>query len=140
MFDHIRRFRSLAIGMAVLTFLVALPLDQAVAALVETELCRGELAADTIRTRLATLLAREEVRSALLQHGIRPAEAEARILALTDDELEQLGQQLGDLPAAGDMGMSGAWIAVMVVVLMVAIVAALIMFGVWTVNQMDRHR
>ena len=139
MIDHIRRFRSVAIGMAVLTFLMALPVDQAVAALVETELCKGELAADTIRTRLATLLAREEVRSALLQHGIRPAEAEARILALTDDELEQLGQQLGDLPAAGDMGMSGAWIAVMVV-LMVAIVAALIMFGVWTVNQMDRHR
>lgn len=139
MFDHIRRFRSVVIGMAILTFLMAVPFDQAVAALVETELCKGEPAANAIRSRLATLLARDEVKAALYQHGISPAEAEARILALTDDEVEQLGKQLGDLPAAGDMGMSGAWIAVMVV-LMVAIVAALIMFGVWTVNQMDRQR
>ena len=64
MFNFISRFRSVFIGMAILAFLMAMPLDQAVAALVETESFKGELSADTIRTRLMTLLAKR--RSGLL--------------------------------------------------------------------------
>jgi hypothetical protein len=137
MFNLISRFRSVFIGMAILAFLMAVPLDQAFAALVETESFKGELTADTIRTRLVTLLAREEAKVALLQHGINPAEAEARILALTNDEVVQLGEKLGDLRAAGDMGMSGGWVIVMVVG-MVVLIAVLIIFGVWAVNRIDR--
>jgi hypothetical protein len=137
MFNLISRFRLVFIGMAILAFLMAVPLDQAVAALVETESFKGELTGDSLRTRLVTLLARDEVKVALLQHGINPAEAEARILALTDDEVVHLGEKLGDLRAAGDMGMSGGWIVVMVVG-MVALIAVLIMFGVWAVNRIDR--
>lgn len=139
MFDLITRFRSVFVGMAILAFLMAVPFDQAVAALVETESCKGELTADTIRTRLAALFAREEVKIALLQRGINPAEAEAQILAMTDDEVVQLGGQLADLPAAGDMGMSGGLVVVMVVA-MAVLVAALIIFGVWAVNRIDRQR
>ncbi len=139
MFNHISHFRSVFIGMAILAFLVAMPLDQAVAALVETESSNGELTGDTLRTRLVTLLAREEVKVALLQHGINSAEAEARILALTDDEVVQLSEQIGDLPAAGDMGMSGGWVILMVVG-MVALIAAFIIFGVWAVDRIDRQR
>lgn len=51
---------------------------------------------------------------ALLQQGIDPAEAAARILALTDDEVVQLGAPPGDFPAAGDMGMSGGWVILFV--------------------------
>jgi hypothetical protein len=137
MFNLISRFRSVFIGMTILVFLMAVPLDQALAALVETESFNGELTADTVRTRLVTLLAREEAKVALLQHGINPAEAAARVLALTDDEVVQLGEKLGDLPAGGDMGMSGGWVVVMVVG-MVAIIVVLIMFGVWAVNRIDR--
>ena len=97
MFNLVGRFRSVFIGMTILAFLMAVPLDQAFAALVETESFKGELTAGTVRTRLVTLLAREEAKVALLQHGINPAEAEARILALTDDEVVQLGEKLGDL-------------------------------------------
>ena len=137
MFNFISRFRSVFICMAILAFLMAVPLDQAVAVLVETESFKGELTGDALRARLVTLLAREEVKVALLQHGINSAEAEARILALTDDEVVQLGEKLGDLRAAGDMGMSGGWVIVMVVG-MVAIIAVLIIFGVWAVNRIDR--
>ena len=98
-----------------------------------------EAGTDTIRTRLAALFAREEVKIALLQRGINPAEAEAQILAMTDDEVVQLGGQLADLPAAGDMGMSGGLVVVMVVA-MAVLVAALIIFGVWAVNRIDRQR
>ena len=137
MFNFTSRFRSVFICMAILAFLMAVPLDQAVAALVETDSFKGELTGDTLRTRLVTLLAREEVKVALFQHGINSAEAEARILALTDDEVVQLGEKLSDLRAAGDMGMSGGWVIVMVVG-MVAIIAVLIIFGVWAVNRIDR--
>ena len=139
MFNLITRLRSVFVGMAILAFLMAMPFDQALAALVETDLSAGERTTDAIRTRLATLLTREEVKVALLQQGINPAEAEARILALTDDEVVQLGEQLGDLPAGGDMGMSGGWVILMVGA-MAALVAALIIFGIWAVNRMDRQR
>ncbi len=139
MFSIITRLRPVFIGMTILAILISMPLDHAYAALVSTESSLAEVNANRIRTQITNFIAREEVRVALLQNGIDPAEAEARILALTDEEVAQIGSQLGELPAAGDMGMSGAWVAVMVV-LMVAIVAALIMFGVWAVNQIDRPR
>jgi hypothetical protein len=48
MFNLISRFRSVFIGMTVLAFLMAVSLDQAFAALVETESFKGELTADSI--------------------------------------------------------------------------------------------
>jgi len=139
MFSTITRLRSVFIGMTILAILISMPLDHAYAALVSTESSLAEVNANSVREHIMTLLAREEVRVALLQNGIDPAEAEARISSLTDEEVAQIGSKLDELAAGGDMGMSGAWVAVMVV-LMVAIVAALIMFGVWTVNQIDRQR
>lgn len=139
MFSSITRLRPVFIGMTILAILISMPLDHAYAALVTTESSLAEANASKTRNQLTSLLSREEVRAALLQNGIDPAEAEARILSLTDEEVMQIGSKLDDLAAAGDMGMSGAWVAVMVV-LMVAIVAALIMFGVWAVNQIDRPR
>lgn len=139
MFSTITRLRSVFVGMTILAILISMPLDHGYAALVPTESSLAEVNANSVREHIMTLLAREEVRVALLQNGIDPAEAEARISSLTDEEVAQIGSKLDELAAGGDMGMSGAWVAVMVV-LMVAIVAALIMFGVWTVNQIDRQR
>ncbi len=47
------------------------------------------------------VLAGESVRSMLVAYGVDPADASARVAALTDTELQTLEQQLEQLPAGG---------------------------------------
>jgi hypothetical protein len=58
---------------------------------------------DATRARIDAVLAREEVRSKLEQYGVAPAETDARLAALTDQELEQLATDLENMPAGGDL-------------------------------------
>ena len=67
-------------------------------------------------SRVEAQLARDDVRQALIQLGVDPGEAKARVSALTDAEIAQLDQELAKLPAGGDAG----W------VLLVIVLAALI--------------
>jgi hypothetical protein len=53
--------------------------------------------------RIDAVLAREEVRSRLEQYGVDPVAADARIAALTDQELTLLATELESLPAGGDL-------------------------------------
>ena len=54
------------------------------------------------RARLGAIVDRAEVRAQLEAYGVRPAEAKARIAALSDEEAAQLAGQLESLPAGGD--------------------------------------
>ena len=56
---------------------------------------------EATRARIDAVLAREEVRSKLEQYGVDPAETDARLAALTDQELEQLAAELENMPAGG---------------------------------------
>jgi hypothetical protein len=55
-----------------------------------------------VQGRMQTLLARDDVRTALVANGVDPASVEARVAALTDAEARQLADQLDRLPAGGD--------------------------------------
>jgi hypothetical protein len=66
--------------------------------IVETERSR------MIRDRLNTLLAREDIQTALVSWGIDPAEASARLDSLSDDEILQWADSSVDLPAGGSGG------------------------------------
>ncbi len=48
-----------------------------------------------------TVLAREDVRSTLIDLGVSPEDAAARVETMTDAELQILAAQLGELPAGG---------------------------------------
>ena len=50
-------------------------------------------------------LQRDDVRQALLAHGVAPKNVEQRIDQLTDDEIQQLAQQFDQLPAASGVGL-----------------------------------
>ena len=56
------------------------------------------------RARIDALLAREDVRQGLVQHGVTPEQAKARIAALSDGEVLQVAGRLDALPAGGDGG------------------------------------
>lgn len=55
------------------------------------------------RERLGALLARDDVRTRLEGLGVDPAQADARVAALTDDEAAQLAATLDNAPAGGDI-------------------------------------
>lgn len=63
------------------------------------------------------MLAREEVRRALIELGVSPDDATARIERMTNEELRQLEQQLDELPAGGGLvGVIGI-VAIVLVIL-----------------------
>ncbi len=51
--------------------------------------------------QINTVLAREDVRSTLIDLGVSPEDAAARIETMTDTELQMLAARLGELPAGG---------------------------------------
>ncbi|MDI1302297.1 MAG: PA2779 family protein [bacterium] len=55
------------------------------------------------RARVAALLARADVQSGLARYGVSSEQAAARVAALSDDEVMQLGQRLDTVPAGGDI-------------------------------------
>jgi hypothetical protein len=58
---------------------------------------------EATRARIDAVLAREEVRSKLEQYGVDPAETDARLAALTDQELDKLATDLENMPAGGSV-------------------------------------
>jgi hypothetical protein len=58
---------------------------------------------EAARARIDAVLAREEVRAKLEQYGVDPTETDARLAALTDQELDQLATDLENMPAGGSV-------------------------------------
>ncbi len=80
----------------------------------------GIVGTDTVvagaeRERLASVLDRSEVRVRLQALGVDPANARARVAALSDAEAAQLAAQMDELPAGGDL--LGAAVLVFLVLL-----------------------
>jgi hypothetical protein len=102
----IAQFRRLVAGLLVVTLALPFP---AQAALVATD-------AALERQRLAGLLERAEVQQQLRAYGVEPAEARARVAALTDAEAAQIVSNIDELPAGG-IGIVGAIVLVFLVLL-----------------------
>ena len=97
------RFRNLLVA-ALATSLVAASLQSAAyAGVISTQEYLTAVDREATRARIDAVLAREEVRSQLEQYGVDPAVADARIAALTDQELEQLATDLENMPAGGSL-------------------------------------
>jgi hypothetical protein len=52
--------------------------------------------------RVNTFLAQDSVRQQMVSLGVDPRDAQARVAALTDSELQTLDQQIASAPAGGD--------------------------------------
>ncbi|MGI9508818.1 MAG: PA2779 family protein [Geminicoccaceae bacterium] len=108
-----RRHPLTAVFMAVIMFVTSLPLGAVHAGMVTTKtMIEQEKPATTApldqeasRERIRDFLARDGVRDEMIALGIAPGEAEARIAALTDDEVADIAGRLDQLPAGGiDIG------------------------------------
>jgi hypothetical protein len=91
--------RGVALVLAVVMFVISMPLGAANAALVSTEqvLAQGEGAAE--RARVLAFLDRAEVREQIVALGVDPTEAAARVRALSDVQVREIAGQLDQLPA-----------------------------------------
>jgi len=89
-------------GALVAVFLwAAVPMPAAQASVVGTDASVQIAQHAQVKQRLHQLLARDDVRQQLIAYGIDPAEADARVDALTPAEAQRLAGRLDDLPAAG---------------------------------------
>jgi hypothetical protein len=118
-----RHTRTTGIILAVMMFLISTPYQSALAALINTETVLAENQSNEARDYLKQLMAREDIRSALIAHGIDPLEAEARIASLSDSEIIELSDQIENLPAGGDA--IGLVIAVLVIIVLVLVIMKL---------------
>jgi hypothetical protein len=97
-----RRANSLAVVLAASVLIASLQ-NAALAGVISTQQYLAAVDREETRARIDAVLAREEVRSKLEHYGVDPAAADARIAALTDQELELLATELESLPAGGDL-------------------------------------
>src|SRR5262245_14971475 len=58
---------------------------------------------DAAIERINGALAQDSVRNQMVALGVDPLDAQARVAALTDSELQTLDRQIADLPAGGDV-------------------------------------
>jgi hypothetical protein len=125
LFDHWRR--PLAHLAMALVLIATLPVGLARAGLVPTDQVIAEtFDGDVARDKLAAFVARDDVRRQLAALGVPPAEAEARIAALSDAELEAIAGQIDELPAGEGILTTAAIVAgVLLIVLIITDLAGI---------------
>lgn len=123
----VRCHRALAQIAIALVLVASLPMGAVQAALVSTESVIAEsFAASEERARVEAFLGRDEVRDQLAALGVDPAEAEARVLALSDAEIAQIAGQLDQLPAGEGFFTTAAIVAgVILLVLIITDIAGI---------------
>ena len=106
--------RSISLALIVSMVGMGLPLS-AQAGMVPTP----TVAAQPAKERIMALIERSEVRAQLQSFGVNPADAKARVAALTDEEAAQLAARFDSLAAGGDGGaIIGAAVLIFLVLLL----------------------
>lgn len=113
-FRRIAKPVSLTLTAGMLLLSVQMP--AANAAMVTTETVVHSAQAQQQISRIHEALNREEVKAQLAELGVDQALVQARVDALSDDEAQQLAQQIDKMPAGGD-GIIGALLFVFIVLL-----------------------
>jgi hypothetical protein len=116
--------RCVALVLAVVMFVVSMPLGAAQAALISTQevLAAGDGAAD--RARVLAFLDRAEVRKQIAALGVDPNEAAARVAALSDAQLREIAGELDELPAG--QSAVGAVVGAILIIFLVLLVTDLL--------------
>ena len=93
------------------------------ASVIGTPTFSQSLTRDASIERINALLAQDSVRSQLVGLGVDPHDAQARVAALTDSELQMLDQRLDTLPAGGDvLAVIGAVFVVLLILELMGII------------------
>lgn len=94
---------------------LSLHLPAAHAGMVGTEAVVNAAQTQQNRDRLHSALSRDDVQTQLLARGVDPAQVQARLDSLTDEEMQTLATNMDQLPAGG--GVVGALVLIFLVLL-----------------------
>jgi hypothetical protein len=94
---------------------LSLHLPAAHAGMVGTEAVANAAQAQQDRERLHSALSRDDVQAQLLARGVDPAQVQARVDSLTDEEMQTLATNMDQLPAGGSV--VGALVLIFLVLL-----------------------
>ncbi|MHB1142738.1 MAG: PA2779 family protein [Sulfuricaulis sp.] len=101
--EQLRRLTQPVAHLVVLGILaLSLHLPAANAAMVGTEAVVSATQAQQDRERLAQTISRADVQQQLVARGVDPAQVQARLQSLTDEEVQTLAANMDQLPAGGD--------------------------------------
>ena len=96
-----RLAKPVSLVLAIYVFMISGPHQAALAALVGTETVLDAARVQNARETVRSLMARDDIRTALVDRGIDPQEARARAEALSDAEAVRLAETIERLPAGG---------------------------------------
>jgi len=112
--------KPVSIMVAIFMLVISGPFQSVFAAMIGTETVMEASQGQEARTRIKQLIEREDVRQALINQGVDPREAGARIDSLSDAEAIRVSDKLDQLPAG-----SGAF-EVFLIVSLIAFIILLI--------------
>jgi len=115
-----QKLKPVSILLAIFLLMVSGPFQSALAVMINTETVRDMSRGQEARAQIKQLLMREDVRRALVNQGIDPGEAGARIDSLSDAEAIAVADKLDQLPAG-----SGA-LEVFLIISLIAFIVLLI--------------
>jgi hypothetical protein len=116
--------RGVALVLAVVMFVLSMPLGAANAALVSTEQVLEQRDGAAERARVLAFLDRAEVREQIVALGVDPIEAAARVRALSDAQVREIAGQLDQLPAG--QSAVGAVLGVILIIFLILLVTDLL--------------
>lgn len=96
--------------------MLSLPLPAAHAGMIGTEAVINAAQVQQDRERVRSALNRDDVQAQLIARGVDPAQVQARIDSLTDQEVQSLSGKINQLPAGGDSFL-GALVFIFIVLL-----------------------
>jgi hypothetical protein len=82
--------------------MLGLPLPAAHAGMIGTEAVVNAVQVQQDRERLRDVFNRDDVKAQLLARGVDPAQVQARVDSLTNQEVQSLSGKIDQLPAGGD--------------------------------------
>jgi hypothetical protein len=94
--------KPVSLFLAILMITIFTPCQTVLAKMVLTETVMESDRADEARVYVNSVLAREDLKAALMSHGIDMKEAKARIDSLSNTEIVLLADKIEQLPAGGD--------------------------------------
>ena len=115
---HDRIFRRIALVTALVFGLTHMPIGAAMAELVGIDQIVSASQLQEARTTIQAFMARDDVRAEFQRQGVDPAEAQARVASLSDDEAVKLANTIKTAPAGGVVGeIVGAIVLIFIVLL-----------------------
>lgn len=107
--------------------LITVPYQPVLAGMIGTETVLEAARNQGARDHVKGMLAREDVQTALIAHGIGPLEAEARVDSLSDAEVVRLAEHIEQLPAGGS-------IDVVTIILVACLITCIALFVIGVID------